>query len=60
MLKKYEQPTVTLTMNLYRTVGEANPYVRFKYLSQTICKHTRGQVSGSMNADTINTETGKN
>ena len=29
-------------------------YVRFEYVPHTIFKHTRGQVSESMNDDTVN------
>ena len=35
-------------------MGEANPYVRFVYVPQTICNYTQGQVSVSMNDDTVN------
>ena len=35
-------------------MGEANSCVHFLYVPQTICNHIQGQVSGSMNADTVN------
>ena len=41
--------TVTLDTTLHKPSGKANMYVRFGYVSLTICNHTRGQVLGSMN-----------
>ena len=46
--------TGTLTTAFYKTLGEENEYVRFGYGPLNIWYHTRGQVSGSMYADTIN------
>ena len=45
--------TSTLSTNFHNPVGEANPYVQFRYIPLTILNHTGGQVSGSMNADPI-------
>ena len=44
----YKLPT------FHKAVGESNPYVWFGYGPYTIFNHKQGQVSGSMNADTIN------
>ena len=41
-------------MTFHKPVGEANPHIQFGYGPLKICKHTRGQVSGSMNDGTIN------
>ena len=46
--------TSTLATAFHRTIGEENPYVLFVYGPLTICNHTQGQVSGSMNSDPIN------
>ena len=54
-VKKYENPTGTLDTTFLKPVVGVNPFVRFGYDPQTICNHTQGQVSGSMNADPINT-----
>ena len=35
--------------NLTKPMGEANIYIRFVYVSQTICNHTQGQCLGSVN-----------
>ena len=43
-------PTRTLTTTFLKPAGVENPYVQFGYVQQTICKHTRVQVSGSINA----------
>ena len=40
-------------MTFHKPEGEANTYVRFGYIPLTICNHTRGQISGSINADQI-------
>ena len=41
-------------MTFHKPVGEANMYLRFVHIPQKNCNHTRGQGSGSMNADTVN------
>ena len=46
--------TGTLATNFQKYAGEANPYVWFGCVPLTILNNTRGQVSVSMNADTIN------
>ena len=46
--------TGTLAMTFHKPAGEANPYVWFGYSPLTIFNHTRGQVSLSMNSNTIN------
>ena len=46
--------TGTLATTFHKPVGEENWYVRFGYGPMKICNHTRGQVSGSINADPIN------
>ena len=53
---KSEHPTVTLAMTFHKPVGEANMYVWFEEGPQKIYNHTRGQVSGSTNAEPINTK----
>ena len=50
----YERPTGTLATTLLKPVGQANPYVRFGYGPQKMFYNTQGQLSGSINADTIN------
>ena len=40
--------------DLPQSCGEANPYVQFLYGPQTICNHTWGKFSVSMNADPVN------
>ena len=52
--KKFNYKTSTLTTTLHINAGEANPYVRFVYVPQKFFDSTQGQVSRSMNADTIN------
>ena len=52
--KNSEHPTGTLTTTFYKSAGEENSYVRFGYVPHIIFYHIRGQVSGSMNTDTIN------
>ena len=47
--------TGTLNTTFHIPAGEANLYVCFVYGPLTIYNHIRGQVSGSMNSDTINT-----
>ena len=44
----------TLDMTFYKPEGEANMYVRFGYVPLAIFNNTQGEVSRSMNADTIN------
>ena len=44
----------TLSMTFHRLLGEENPYFRFGYGLMTIFYHTQGQVSGSINSDTMN------
>ena len=46
--------TSTLTTTFQKPVREENPYVMFWYSPLTICYHTQGQVSVSMNSDPIN------
>ena len=46
--------TCTLDMTFYKPEGESNMYLRFGYVLLAIFNHTRGEVSRSMNADTIN------
>ena len=46
--------TVTLVTIFRNPAGEANPYVQFGCIPQTICNSTQGQFSLSMNADQIN------
>ena len=46
--------TGTLATTLHKPAEEENVYVWFGYGPLTICNHTQGQVSGSMNADPIN------
>ena len=46
--------TGTLDMTFYKPEGEANMYVRFGYVILAIFNHNRGEVSRSMNSDTIN------
>ena len=46
--------TGTLATTLHKPLGGANMYVRFVYGPLTICNHTLGQFSGSMNNDPIN------
>ena len=46
--------TSTLATTFHKPAGEANPYVWFGYVPLTIFNHTGEQVSGSMNADTMN------
>ena len=43
-------------MNFYKPVVEANPYVQFLYIPQTISNHTQEQVLGSMISDIVNAE----
>ena len=52
-VNKSEHPTVTLDMNFQKPAGESKTYVRFGYSPRKIFLRTRGQVSGSMNADPI-------
>ena len=44
----------TLATTFHKPSGEANLYVWFGYGQMKIWNHTWGQVSVSMNADTIN------
>ena len=53
-VNKYEQSTVILTTTFPKPAGEVNPYVWFEYSWQKNFKHTRVQVSWSMNSDPIN------
>ena len=53
-VNKSEHPNGTLTTTFQKPVGVENPYVWFGYSPQTIFNHTRRQVPGSMNNDTIN------
>ena len=46
--------TVTLVTTFHKPAGKENPYVWFGYGPLTICYHTQGKVSGSMNANPIN------
>ena len=46
--------TGTLATTFHKPAGEANMYVRFGYSPLKIFNHTWGQVSGIMNADTVN------
>ena len=48
--------TGNLATTFLNTAGEANKYVWFGYVPQTIFYHTRGQVSGSINYDPVNTK----
>ena len=45
---------ITLATAAHKPVVEANTYVWFGYIPPKICNHTKGQVSISMNFDTIN------
>ena len=44
-------------MTFFKPVGEANPYVRFVYRPQSILYQIQGQVSRSMNTETVNSKT---
>ena len=44
----------TLATTFHKNTGEENLYVEFEYGPHTNFKHTRKQVSGSMNADPVN------
>ena len=46
--------TGALTANFHKPAGEENLYVQFGYVPQKKFNHIQGQVSGLMNADTIN------
>ena len=50
----YEHPAGTLATTFHKPAGGANLYVRLGYVPHKIFNHTRGQVSGPMNADPIN------
>ena len=45
---------VTHAINFQQPVRIANPYVQFGYTPLKIFNHNQGQVSGSINTDTIN------
>ena len=47
----------TLTMIFLNPIGEENLCVQFGYIPQKICYHNQGQVSGSINSDSINSKT---
>ena len=49
--------TGNLAMTLINNAGKANFYVRFGYDLNKSLYHTRGQVSGSMEADKVNEKT---
>ena len=53
-MKKSERPTGTLAMTFHKPAVEEKLYVRFGYRPQNVFYHTRGKVSGSMNADPLN------
>ena len=46
--------TGNLATTFHKPEGESNMYVWFGYISMTICNHTQGKYSGSMNAIGIN------
>ena len=53
-MNNYEHPTNTLAATFHKPVGGENLYVRIGYLPLKFFNHTRGKVSGSMNAEPIN------
>ena len=53
---KCNHTTCALTTTLNKPTGEANTYILFVYFPQIICNHTWGEVSGSMNADSVTEE----
>ena len=57
---KVQSQNFTLVTTFHKPAGKENMYVQFVYGPYTILNHTQGQVSGSMNADPVNSEyTGK-
>ena len=51
---KCNHTTCTLATTFLKPMMESNIYVWFGYVLETILYHIQGQVSGSMNSDTIN------
>ena len=51
---KNVHPPRTLATTFLKTLVEENPYIIFVYGPHTICNNAWGQVSGSMNVDSIN------
>ena len=51
---KFNNTTITLTTTLLKHTKVENTYFRFGYGPHKTCEYTQGQVSISMNADTIN------
>ena len=53
-MNKYEHPTINLATTFHNPEREANMYINFEYIPQTICNHTQRQSSRLINADSIN------
>ena len=56
-IKKKLHPTGTLITIFHKPAGEANLYIQFGYVLQTVFNITMGKLLGPMNSDMININT---